>query len=66
MSSVVERLQREGGPEYAARYPVEVPPNSGRWTVKPVDDWRSGFFPGVLWELHGHSRIVRCSATLVE
>lgn len=58
MLSVVAQLERNGGARYAALYPVETrkaPPDAARWVLESTDDWRSGFFPGVLWELYGHS-----------
>lgn len=58
ISAVVKRIEDENGASATASYPVEtgvVPPDIGRWSLRPVEDWRSGFFPGVLWELEGHS-----------
>ena len=55
MLAVVARLERDGGPSYASSYPVVTAPDDGLWQLKPATDWRSGFFPGVLWELYGHS-----------
>lgn len=56
--AVVKRIEDEHGASATAFYPVEtgvVSPHIGRWSLRPVEDWRSGFFPGVLWELEGHS-----------
>ena len=44
--------------DFATLYPVETKPDApdrGRWIHRGVEDWRSGFFPGVLWELHRHT-----------
>ncbi|MDQ3441612.1 MAG: PA14 domain-containing protein [Planctomycetota bacterium] len=46
-------------------YPELTDPGSGRWRVKGADDWTSGFFPGVMWQLQRHTldRSWRLNAT---
>jgi len=48
-----------------AAYPELTDPGSGRWRVKAADDWTSGFFPGVLWQLQRRTldRAWRLNAT---
>jgi len=58
MLAVLTRLESEQGAGFAAKYPVQTratPPDVGRWELRSVEDWRSGFFPGILWELYDHS-----------
>ena len=53
--AAVDELARGNPAGFASRYPVETKATDldlGRWVVRDVEDWRSGFFPGVLWELH--------------
>lgn len=37
---------------HPAQYPLATLPDGG-WQVKEAGDWTSGFFPGILWQLHG-------------
>lgn len=56
--AAVDELSRTHPADMASFYPVETkpePPGLGRWVVRGVKDWRSGFFPGVLWELYRHT-----------
>eukprot|EP00878_Enallax_costatus_P025843 GHUV01027680.1.p1 GENE.GHUV01027680.1~~GHUV01027680.1.p1 ORF type:complete len:183 (+),score=14.05 GHUV01027680.1:1778-2326(+) len=34
------------------RYPVATDPHTGSWVTVQPGHWTSGFFPGVLWQLH--------------
>src|SRR5690242_13519391 len=55
-ATVVELARRYPLPdERFKRDPVETrteEPDLGAWIDQPIEDWRSGFFPGVLWELY--------------
>eukprot|EP00775_Hariotina_reticulata_P005761 gene5761-6001_t len=37
---------------HPAHYPLATLPDGG-WQVKEAGDWTSGFFPGIMWQLHG-------------
>jgi unsaturated chondroitin disaccharide hydrolase len=40
--------------DYALKFPSHTR-DDGTWYYKPVTDWRSGFFPGVLWQMYGQT-----------
>ncbi|MDC3961447.1 hypothetical protein KEG38_46935 [Polyangium jinanense] len=57
--ATIDELAGADPDHFASLYPVVTkpsPPNLGSWVQKPVEDWRSGFFPGVVWELYRHGR----------
>lgn len=57
--ATIDELLRADPDHFASLYPVVTkpsPPDLGSWLEKPVADWRSGFFPGVVWELYRHGR----------
>ncbi|MDI1449095.1 hypothetical protein [Polyangium sp. 6x1] len=57
--ATIEELARLDPDHFASLFPVVTkpsPPDLGSWEQKPVEDWRSGFFPGVVWELYRHGR----------
>jgi unsaturated chondroitin disaccharide hydrolase len=39
----------------ALHYPTATAPG-GQWLAGDVTDWRSGFFPGALWQMYEHTR----------
>lgn len=41
--------------DFLVRYPTSTYTSGqsfGKWKADPADDWRSGFFPGVLWQMY--------------
>ncbi|MRG93074.1 hypothetical protein [Polyangium spumosum] len=57
--ATIDELVRIDPAHFARRFPVVTrhsPPDLGSWEQRPVEDWRSGFFPGVAWELYRHER----------
>ncbi|HVK64811.1 MAG TPA: hypothetical protein VM694_10060, partial [Polyangium sp.] len=57
--TTLDELEAANPDHFATLFPVATkpsPPDLGRWEQKPAEDWRSGFFPGVVWELYRHGR----------
>jgi hypothetical protein len=59
VDAAVGALETAYPEDYARRYLTATRPSGpevGRWMSEDPTDWRSGFFPGVLWELYRHTR----------
>jgi unsaturated chondroitin disaccharide hydrolase len=44
--------------DWASCYPTSTETRGdaiGQWQLEAADDWRSGFFPGALWQLYRHT-----------
>lgn len=44
--------------DFASFYPTSTETRGealGRWELELADDWRSGFFPGALWQMYRHT-----------
>lgn len=55
VDATVRALERRYPSSAPTRYPTATDA-SGQWLVATSSDWRSGFFPGVLWQLYERTR----------
>lgn len=55
VDATVRAMERRYPGSAPAHYPTATDA-SGQWQVAPSSDWRSGFFPGVLWQLYERTR----------
>lgn len=54
VQQTVNELKTAFPTDYAQNFPTHTR-DDGTWYYKPVSEWRSGFFPGVLWQMYEHT-----------
>src|SRR4051812_4502645 len=55
LDAVADEIRAAHPDDFASFYPGSTETRGealGRWKLTSADDWRSGFFPGALWQVY--------------